>query len=129
MEKAVSEEDYEHAALYKMRISQLKEKVETLQSSQTEAGYTTIKLNDVAATVSRMTGVPLEQLRRSEITKLVNLEKRLSKRVIGQDQAVSVVSQAIRRSRAGISDPNRPIGSFIFLGPTGVGKRGLWISR
>ena len=125
MEKAVSEEDYEHAALYKMRISQLKEKVETLQSSQTEAGYATIKLNDVAATVSRMTGVPLEQLKRSEITKLVNLEKRLSKRVIGQDQAVSVVSQAIRRSRAGISDPNRPIGSFIFLGPTGVGKTEL----
>ena len=125
MEKAVSEEDYEHAALYKMRISQLKEKVETLQSSQTEAGYTTIKLNDVATTVSRMTGVPLEQLKRSEITKLVNLEKRLSKRVIGQDQAVSVVSQAIRRSRAGISDPNRPIGSFIFLGPTGVGKTEL----
>lgn len=125
MEQAVSEEDYEHAALYKMRISQLKEKVETLQSSQTEAGYTTIKLNDVATTVSRMTGVPLEQLKRSEITKLVNLEKRLSKRVIGQDQAVSVVSQAIRRSRAGISDPNRPIGSFIFLGPTGVGKTEL----
>ena len=125
MEKAVSEEDYEHAALYKMRISQLKEKVETLQSSQAEAGYATIKLNDVAATVSRMTGVPLEQLKRSEITKLVNLEKRLSKRVIGQGQAVSVVSQAIRRSRAGISDPNRPIGSFIFLGPTGVGKTEL----
>ena len=125
MEKAVSEEDYEHAALYKMRISQLKEKVETLQSSQAEAGYATIKLNDVAATVSRITGVPLEQLKRSEITKLVNLEKRLSKRVIGQDQAVSVVSQAIRRSRAGISDPNRPIGSFIFLGPTGVGKTEL----
>ena len=125
MEKAVSEEDYEHAALYKMRISQLKEKVETLQSSQAEAGYATIKLNDVAATVSRVTGVPLEQLKRSEITKLVNLEKRLSKRVIGQDQAVSVVSQAIRRSRAGISDPNRPIGSFIFLGPTGVGKTEL----
>ena len=125
MEQAVSEEDYEHAALYKMRISQLKEKVEILQSSQAEAGYATIKLNDVAATVSRMTGVPLEQLKRSEITKLVNLEKRLSKRVIGQGQAVSVVSQAIRRSRAGISDPNRPIGSFIFLGPTGVGKTEL----
>ena len=125
MEQAVAEQDYEHAALYKMRISQLKEKMEQLKSKQTEAGWATVKLNDVAATVSRMTGVPLEQLKKSEMTKLVNLEKNLGRRVIGQQAAVTAVAQAIRRSRAGIADPNRPIGSFIFLGPTGVGKTEL----
>ena len=72
-----------------------------------------------------MTGVPLEQLKKSEMTKLVNLEKNLGRRVIGQQAAVTAVAQAIRRSRAGIADPNRPIGSFIFLGPTGVGKTEL----
>ena len=125
MEKAVAAEDYEHAALYKMRVSQLKEKIEELSSKQTEAGWSVVKLNDVAATVSKMTGVPLEQLKRSEVAKLTGLEKNLSKRIIGQEQAVSAVAQAIRRSRAGIADPNRPIGSFIFLGPTGVGKTEL----
>lgn len=125
MEQAVAKEDYEHAALYKMRVSQLKEKIEQLKSRQTEAGWATVKPNDVATTVSRMTGVPLEQLRKSEMTKLTNLEKNLGRRVIGQSQAVAAVSQAIRRSRAGIADPNRPIGSFIFLGPTGVGKTEL----
>ena len=125
MEQAVAEQDYEHAALYKMRISQLKEKMEQLKSKQTEAGWATVKLNDVAATVSRMTGVPLEQLKKSEMTKLVNLEKNLGRRVIGQQAAVTAVAQAIRRSRAGIADPHRPIGSFIFLGPTGVGKTEL----
>ena len=108
-----------------MRVSQLKEKIEELSSKQTEAGWSVVKLNDVAATVSKMTGVPLEQLKRSEVAKLTGLEKNLSKRIIGQEQAVSAVAQAIRRSRAGIADPNRPIGSFIFLGPTGVGKTEL----
>lgn len=125
MDKAVSSEDYEHAALFKMRISQLKDKINDIKSKQTESGRINIKLNDVATTISQMTGVPLEQLKRSEITKLVNLEKRLAKRIIGQPQAVTVVAQAIRRSRAGIANPNRPIGSFIFLGPTGVGKTEL----
>lgn len=125
MEQAVTDEDYEHAALYKMRVSQLKEEIDRLKACQTEPGWATVKVNDVAATVSRMTGVPLEQLKKSEMNKLINLEKNLSRRIIGQKQAVVAVSQAIRRSRAGIADPNRPIGSFIFLGPTGVGKTEL----
>lgn len=125
MEKAVALEDYEHAALYKMRISQLKEKIDELQSKKGEAGRTIVKVDDVAATVSKMTGVPLERLKKSEAAKLSGLEKSLSKRIIGQPQAVAAVAQSIRRSRAGIADPNRPIGSFIFLGPTGVGKTEL----
>lgn len=125
MEKAVAAEDYERAALCKMRLSQLKEKIEQLSQPDDENHWTTIKLNDVATTVSQMTGVPLAQLKRSEVAKLVNLEKRLSSRVIGQDQAVAAVAQAIRRSRAGVADSRRPIGSFIFLGPTGVGKTEL----
>lgn len=125
MEKAVSNEDYEHAALYKMRISQLKDKIDDLSKRQTASGEVAITMNDVATTVSKMTGVPLSQLERSEAAKLASLEKNLGKRIIGQSQAVSVVAQAIRRSRAGIGDPHRPIGSFIFLGPTGVGKTEL----
>lgn len=125
MDKAVAAEDYEHAALYKMRISQLNEQITKQAELTKEASRTTIRLNDVAATVSQMTGVPLEQLKRSEAVKLANLEKRLGARVIGQASAVTAVAQAIRRSRAGIADPNRPIGSFIFLGPTGVGKTEL----
>jgi ATP-dependent Clp protease ATP-binding subunit ClpB len=80
---------------------------------------------DIAAVVSRWTGVPVSRLLEGEIQKLVKLEATLHERVVGQDEAVSAVSNAIRRSRAGLSDPNRPIGSFLFLGPTGVGKTEL----
>ncbi|MCM1289691.1 MAG: ATP-dependent Clp protease ATP-binding subunit [Corallococcus sp.] len=80
---------------------------------------------DVRFVISQMTGVPVAQISREERDKLVNLEKELQKRVIGQQQAVSVVSLAVRRQRAGLKDPNRPIGSFIFVGPTGVGKTEL----
>lgn len=81
--------------------------------------------NDIAAVVSRWTGIPLEKLVESESSKLSHLDKELEKRVIGQDRAVDAVSNAIRRSRAGVADRNRPIGSFLFLGPTGVGKTEL----
>jgi len=80
---------------------------------------------DIAEVVSRWTGIPVSRLMEGEIEKLVHLEDHLHKRVIGQDQAVGVVANAIRRSRAGLGDPNRPIGSFLFLGPTGVGKTEL----
>lgn len=125
MEAAVAREDYEQAALNKMRLSQTQEKLKKLESKKTSGGKITIKQNDVAKTVSRMTGVPLAQLEKSEISKLINLEKNIGQKLIGQEAAVSAVSQAVRRSRAGIADPNRPIGSFIFLGPTGVGKTEL----
>ena len=80
---------------------------------------------DVAEVVSKWTGVPVSRLLEGEIAKLVRMEDMLHQRVVGQDQAVSAVSNAIRRSRSGLSDPNRPIGSFLFLGPTGVGKTEL----
>jgi ATP-dependent Clp protease ATP-binding subunit ClpB len=84
-----------------------------------------VDAEDIAAVVSRWTGVPVTRLMEGEIEKLVKLEATLHERVVGQDEAVSAVSNAIRRSRAGLSDPNRPIGSFLFLGPTGVGKTEL----
>src|SRR6202034_2179229 len=80
---------------------------------------------DIAEVVSRWTGVPVSRLMEGEVQKLVRLESTLHERVVGQDEAVSAVANAIRRSRAGLSDPNRPIGSFLFLGPTGVGKTEL----
>jgi len=80
---------------------------------------------DVAEVVSRWTGIPVSKLMQGEVEKLVQLEEHLHRRVIGQDEAVSAVSNAIRRSRSGLADPNRPIGSFLFLGPTGVGKTEL----
>ncbi|MCL2280268.1 ATP-dependent Clp protease ATP-binding subunit [Candidatus Saccharibacteria bacterium] len=125
METAVAHEDYERAALHKMRISRLNEKIAEVEKLDVDDGRITLKLNDVAAAVSAMTHVPLQQLQRSEATKLTNLEKHLSKRIIGQKEAIAVVARAIRRSRAGIADSKRPIGSFVFLGPTGVGKTEL----
>ncbi|GFP35822.1 ATP-dependent Clp protease ATP-binding subunit ClpB, partial [Candidatus Hakubella thermalkaliphila] len=80
---------------------------------------------DIAEVVSKWTGIPVSRLMEGEIEKLVHMEERLHRRVVGQDQAISSVSNAIRRTRAGLQDPNRPIGSFIFLGPTGVGKTEL----
>ncbi len=80
---------------------------------------------DIAETVSRWTGIPVTRLMEAEIEKLIHMEERLGERVIGQDEAITVISNAIRRARAGLQDPNRPIGSFIFLGPTGVGKTEL----
>jgi ATP-dependent Clp protease ATP-binding subunit ClpB len=84
-----------------------------------------VDAEDIAEVVSKWTGVPVTRLMEGEMAKLVHLEELLHKRVIGQDEAVTAVANAIRRSRAGLSDPNRPIGSFMFLGPTGVGKTEL----
>jgi ATP-dependent Clp protease ATP-binding subunit ClpB len=84
-----------------------------------------VDAEDIAEVVSRWTGVPVSRLLEGEVQKLVRLESTLHERVVGQDEAVSAVANAIRRSRAGLSDPNRPIGSFLFLGPTGVGKTEL----
>src|SRR6202007_2900200 len=80
---------------------------------------------DIAQIVARWTGIPVSKLMEGEIAKLIEMEARLHDRVIGQDEAVSAVANAVRRSRSGLSDPNRPVGSFIFLGPTGVGKTEL----
>src|SRR5690606_37798482 len=84
-----------------------------------------VDAEDIAEVVSKWTGVPMTRLMESEMHKLIHLEESLHQRVIGQDEAVTAVANAIRRSRAGLSDPHRPIGSFMFLGPTGVGKTEL----
>src|SRR5690606_34506695 len=81
--------------------------------------------DDIAGVVSRWTGIPVDRMMEGEREKLLNMEAALGKRVIGQDQAVTAVSKAVRRARAGLQDPNRPLGSFLFLGPTGVGKTEL----
>lgn len=123
MEEAVAQEEYERAALYKMRISRLNEKVTEMKDSDT----TVVSLTgeDVARAVATMTGIPVQQLKRSEAKMLSRLETHLSKFVIGQKDAIHEVAKAIRRGRSGIAHPKRPIGSFIFMGPTGIGKTEL----
>src|SRR4029079_18134312 len=81
--------------------------------------------DDIASVVSRWTGIPVSRLLEGEVEKLIHMEERLHERVVGQDEAVTAVANALRRARSGLQDPNRPIGSFVFLGPTGVGKTEL----
>ena len=105
-------------------FGEAKEKLDKIQS-QDSMLKEEVTEEDIAEAVSRWTGVPISRLMEGEVQKLVRLEEHLHERVVGQDAAVSVVANAIRRSRAGLSDPNKPIGSFLFLGPTGVGKTEL----
>lgn len=125
IEEAVDTEDYEKAAREKQKASQLSEKISELETTYKTGKPITITSDDVAETVARMTGVPVTKVIKSEAKYLVNLEKNLTRYVIGQDEAVSTVAKAVRRSRSGISSEKRPIGSFVFLGPTGVGKTEL----
>lgn len=124
-EEAAEAEDYEKAAAYKTRASQIQEKLTQLQAEHKHANELTMSSDDVAEVVARITGVPVTKVIRSEAKYLLNLEKTLSKYVIGQKEAVSAVAKAIRRNRVGVGSEKRPIGSFIFLGPTGVGKTEL----
>lgn len=123
MEEAVNSQDYERAALYKMRISRTKEKLGELNKPSGE--WATLTYDDIAAAVATMSGVPVQHLKRSEANMLRRLEKHLGKHLVGQHEAIESVSKAIRRSRSGVAHPKRPIGSFIFMGPTGVGKTEL----
>lgn len=125
IEDAVDDEDYEKAAREKQRASQLSEQIKELESTHKTGKPITISSDDVAETVARMTGVPVTKVIRSEAKYLVNLEKNLTRYIIGQIEAVETVARAVRRSRSGIASEKRPIGSFIFLGPTGVGKTEL----
>ncbi|MBA4336732.1 ATP-dependent Clp protease ATP-binding subunit ClpC [bacterium] len=125
-EEAVSAQDYEKAAqLRNDELEVLKEieNTRTIQIPRTEREQVTE--DNIAQVVSNMTGIPVTKLVKSDMQRLMNLENRLKKRIVGQDEAVEVVCKAIRRSRAGFADHNRPIGSFIFMGPTGVGKTEL----
>lgn len=123
MEEAVTGEDYERAALYKMRITRINEKITDMKDADTTV--IDLKGEDIATAVATMTGVPVRQLKRSEAKMLNRLEQHLGKYVIGQREAIHLVSRAIRRGRSGIAHPKRPIGSFIFMGPTGIGKTEL----
>ncbi|MEK7152730.1 MAG: ATP-dependent Clp protease ATP-binding subunit, partial [Patescibacteria group bacterium] len=125
IDEAVDAEDYEKAAQYKQRASQINEELKKLQANGKTEKRIDVTSEDVAEVVSRMTGVPVKKVIRSEAKYLLNLEKTLSKHVIGQHEAVEAVARAVRRNRSGISSEKRPIGSFIFLGPTGVGKTEL----
>ncbi|MBP7018142.1 ATP-dependent Clp protease ATP-binding subunit [Candidatus Saccharibacteria bacterium] len=125
MEKAVDDEDYERAALYKTRLAQLNEKLEKLRAEYNRKHKLALTVDDVAEAVSIMSGVPMTKVVKAEAKYLINLEKHLSKHIIGQQEAITQVSKSIRRNRSGVSDGNRPIGSFIFLGPSGVGKTEL----
>lgn len=127
-EAAIENQDFDQAANLRQEELTLKAKVDE-QQKKAEQQSTRQKLHttgeNVAKIVAEWTGVPLTQLKKSESERLVNLEKVLHNRVIGQNEAVSVVAKAIRRARSGLKDPQRPIGSFMFLGPTGVGKTEL----
>lgn len=125
IEDAATAEDYELAARYKTKASQLSKDIMKLQTKYNDGRVLTLSSDDVANVVARITGVPVNKVIRSEAKYLLNLEKTLTKYIIGQQEAVEAVSKAIRRNRSGVSDNRRPIGSFIFLGPTGVGKTEL----
>jgi ATP-dependent Clp protease ATP-binding subunit ClpB len=138
LERAQREADLGRAAeLQYGTIPELTKKLEEAETAELQAAASAdgaggprflkdnVDANDVAEIVAKWTGVPVSRLMEGEIEKLVHMEERLHQRVIGQDEAVSAVSTALRRSRAGLSDPNRPIGTFLFLGPTGVGKTEL----
>lgn len=125
IDDAVDAEDYERAAKNKTRASQIHEELKKLQAADKGGKKLVMDSDDVATTVARMTGVPVKKVIRSEAKYLMNLEKTLSKYVIGQDEAVTAVAKAVRRSRSGVGSGKRPVGSFVFLGPTGVGKTEL----
>lgn len=126
-EAAVSSQDFEKAAIYRDQAKKLTEEVDGLKKNWKGADqeHLTVTAEDVAEVVSKWTGVPVQNLKKSDSERLLHLEEELHKRVIGQEEAVHAVSKAIRRARAGMKDPRRPIGSFLFLGSTGVGKTEL----
>ncbi|MBS2535632.1 ATP-dependent Clp protease ATP-binding subunit [Catenulispora sp. NF23] len=122
-DEAVSAENYDRAKDLKNRIDELNDGVATIEERR--EGALKVTENDIAEVVSRRTGIPVAQLNEDERTRLLKLEDALHDRVVGQDEAVTAIAEAVRRSRAGMGDPNRPTGSFLFLGPTGVGKTEL----
>ncbi|WP_125712096.1 ATP-dependent Clp protease ATP-binding subunit [Companilactobacillus kedongensis] len=124
---AILDQDFEKAAKIREKEQDLQEKIAELKEAK-ETGHAkqpVVKVSDIAEIIAEWTGVPVKQITRKESERLLNLEKELHKRVIGQNDAISAISRAIRRARSGMKDPDRPIGSFMFLGPTGVGKTEL----
>lgn len=125
MEETVAAEEYERAALYKTRISQLTEKLDALREKYEQKTPISLSDEDISHAIAQMTGIPVKRVQKSEAKMLRTLESHLGKYVIGQEEAIEKVSRAIRRSRSGVASNKRPIGSFVFMGPTGVGKTEL----
>ncbi|GAA2229212.1 ATP-dependent Clp protease ATP-binding subunit [Streptomyces nogalater] len=123
LDQAVSAEDFEKASEVKRQIAEVEGELAGIEERR--EGVVSVTASDIADIVSRRTGIPVSQLTASEKEKLLRLEEEMHERIVGQDEAVTAVSQAVRRNRAGMGDPNRPVGSFLFLGPTGVGKTEL----
>jgi len=122
-DEAVANEDFEKAPGLRDRVEALRSELEEARGGRRPVAE--VRAEDIAEVVSRATGIPVSQLTEEERERLMRLEEQLHERVVGQEEAVEAVAEAIRRARAGLSDPNRPIGSFLFLGPTGVGKTEL----
>src|SRR4051794_21944204 len=124
-DEAVAAEQYERASQLRSELLEAQRQLDEARSGGTESSVPEVGVEDIAEVVSRATGIPVSQLTQEEMERLLHLEQGLHERVIGQDEAVEVVAEAVRRSRVGLGDPDRPIGSFLFLGPTGVGKTEL----
>ncbi|MER6097518.1 ATP-dependent Clp protease ATP-binding subunit [Streptomyces sp. NPDC001728] len=122
-DQAVAAEQFEKASDLKRQIAEVEGELAGIEERR--EGVVSVTASDIADIVSRRTGIPVSQLTASEKEKLLKLEEEMHARIVGQDEAVTAVSEAVRRSRAGMGDPNRPVGSFLFLGPTGVGKTEL----
>ena len=124
-EEAILGEDYEKAASVRDTEKELQEQIKNAKASSPDKGETVVRAEDIEDIVTAWTGIPVKKLAAEESQRLLNLDKILKEKVIGQDEAVDAVAKAIRRGRTGLKDPKRPVGSFIFLGPTGVGKTEL----
>ncbi|GAA3370317.1 ATP-dependent Clp protease ATP-binding subunit [Streptomyces antimycoticus] len=125
-DQAVAAEEYERATELRDRIGELNRRMEADHGTEPDDGQSLeVTAEDIAEVVSRQTGIPVSNLTQEEKARLLGLEEHLRERVVGQDEAVGAVAEAVLRSRAGLADPGRPIGSFLFLGPTGVGKTEL----
>jgi ATP-dependent Clp protease ATP-binding subunit ClpC len=127
-EAAIQNQEFEKAANYRDREKDFRKQLAKLKREWNETrsvSTTTVDVEDIAVVVSKMTGIPVSSLEESESAKLLRMEEAIREKVVGQDEAVKAVSRSVRRNRAGLRDPGRPIGSFIFLGPTGVGKTEL----
>jgi len=125
MEECVAKEDYERAALYKTRISQLSDMLKDLEKEYELKSHIELTSDDIASAISLISNIPVSRIKKSEASLLINLEEHLQKFIIGQSKAIQIVSKSIRRNRSGINSQNKPIGSFVFMGPTGVGKTEL----
>ncbi len=125
METAVRAQRFEEARRIRLHIQSLEHEIEVLQSGGDSKEWPTVGVEDVAEVVSMWTGIPLAQLATEQSQRLLQMEEELGKRIVGQDEAIQTLARALRRAYAGLKDPRRPIGSFFFLGPTGVGKTEL----